>query len=96
MKTLEEIKSIISSLQPYLKEKYGVINIEIFGSYSRNEQTDKSDLDLIVSLESPLGFEFMDLCDYLDAQLGLKVDVLTKRGIKDNFYNSIKGEIIHV
>ncbi|MDX1920821.1 MAG: nucleotidyltransferase domain-containing protein [Candidatus Caenarcaniphilales bacterium] len=96
MKSLQEVKSIIFGLKPYLREKYGVLEVEIFGSYSRDEQTQNSDLDLIITLDKPLGFEFLDLCDYLDSQLDVKVDILTQKGIKKNFYNSIKGDIVHV
>ena len=48
MKTLEEIKAKLEMLKPAIKEKFGVETIGIFGSYSRGEQTKKSDVDVLV------------------------------------------------
>jgi len=48
MKTLEEIKKILRQHKTELKEKYGVKEIGIFGSYVRGEQKKKSDIDILV------------------------------------------------
>jgi predicted nucleotidyltransferase len=48
MKTLEEIKKILKQHKRELKEKYGVKEIGIFGSYVRGEQKKKSDIDILV------------------------------------------------
>jgi predicted nucleotidyltransferase len=62
---------------PYLQEKYGVKRIALYGSFARSEQAEKSDVDLLVELARPLGFEFVDLADYLEKVLGRKVDLAT-------------------
>lgn len=38
MRTLAEIKEILQTQEPYLAQKYGVMEIDVFGSYVRNEQ----------------------------------------------------------
>ena len=43
MKSLEEIKRKLEALNPILKRNFSVDAIEIFGSYVRGEQTEKSD-----------------------------------------------------
>ena len=48
MKTLEEIKSQLDMVKPTLRERFGVVTIGVFGSFSRREQTSKSDLDVLV------------------------------------------------
>jgi predicted nucleotidyltransferase len=48
MKSLEEIKEKLKELKPYLKEKYKVKEIGIFGSYLRGKQVEKSDLDIFI------------------------------------------------
>jgi predicted nucleotidyltransferase len=50
MKTLNEIKEILRKHKKELKEKYKVKSIAIFGSYARNEPTEKSDIELILWL----------------------------------------------
>lgn len=62
---------------PYLQEKYGVERIALYGSFARSEQAEKSDVDLLVELARPLGFEFVDLANYLEKVLGRKVDLAT-------------------
>jgi predicted nucleotidyltransferase len=54
MKTIEEIKRIIKRHKAEIREKYGVIIIGIFGSYTRGEQRETSDVDIIVELERPI------------------------------------------
>ena len=71
MRTLGEILSILARHKPELRE------LAIFGSYARGEATPVSDVDILVALERPLGWEIVDLRDYLEALLGLPVDLLT-------------------
>lgn len=41
--------------------------IGLFGSYTRGEQTSISDVDILVELERPIGWEIVDLHRYLEA-----------------------------
>ncbi len=68
MKTISEIKRQLETLKPILKEKYQVENIGIFGSYTRGEQTRKSDIDILIefSKDAQIGFfKFLELEEYL-------------------------------
>lgn len=51
MKTLQEITSTIQTLKPTLNEQYGVETIGVFGSYTKGEQTPKSDIDILHNLQ---------------------------------------------
>lgn len=82
MKSVEEIRTILRAHQSELKNRYHVEEIALFGSYARGEQTASSDLDILVTLNAPLGWEFVDLCDYLAELLETKVDVCTRRAIE--------------
>lgn len=48
MKTLEEIKQILNQNKNFLQENYRVTALEIFGSYARGEQTETSDIDVLI------------------------------------------------
>ncbi|MEK7200658.1 MAG: nucleotidyltransferase family protein [Patescibacteria group bacterium] len=75
---IQEIKEKIS---PIL-EKYGIEKADIFGSFSRGEQTEKSDIDLMVRLGRPMGiFEFMGLKEDLMNTLGRDVDVVSEDSV---------------
>ncbi len=62
---------------PYLKEKYGVVKIALFGSFAKGTSGEASDIDLLVQLERPLGLEFVALANYLEECLGRPVDIAT-------------------
>ena len=53
MKSLQQIKGLIDSLKPILNERFEVKTLELFGSYVRGEQTEKSDLDIFVTFREP-------------------------------------------
>ena len=81
-KILQEIIQILKEHQEELRETYKVKRLKVFGSYAKNEQTEKSDLDLIVSFEkTPTLLEFIDFKEYLEDITGIKVDLVTEEGI---------------
>ncbi|WP_292522008.1 nucleotidyltransferase family protein [Methanoculleus sp.] len=78
------VRSIIDTLKrakPYLRERYRVREIGVFGSYVRNEQGTGSDLDILVELDEPIGWDVVDLKEDLERILGLPVDLVLKGGI---------------
>jgi len=80
MKNLKEIERIIKIHKPLLKEKYQVKRIGIFGSYVRGEQDKTSDLDVLVEFDKRVGFfKFLELEEYLQQLLHIKVDLVSKK-----------------
>jgi uncharacterized protein len=95
MKTLEEIKGVLKKQKPFLKEKYGVSEIGIFGSYVRGEQRKKSDLDILVEFNKPIGLlKFVGLEIYLSEVLGIKVDLVMKGSLKPRIGKHILKEVV--
>jgi predicted nucleotidyltransferase len=78
-----DIETKLRELKPVLSQKYNVNRIGYFGSYSRNEQYEDSDIDILVSFSKPLGWEFFDLQDFLEKELKLKVDLVSEKALKD-------------
>lgn len=98
MKNLEEIKKIIKKKQNILKKRYNVSSIAIFGSYARGEENKKSDIDLIVEFEKPIGLKFFELADYLEKIIGIRVEIFTLNALKQKptLWKDIKEDIIYV
>lgn len=96
MKTLSEIKSTLSEKRATLFKKYPIKTLAIFGSFARNEQNENSDLDLMVEFNEKAGSEFIQLADDLEDFLGFKVDLVSKKGIKERYFAQIKDELIYV
>lgn len=96
MKSLKEIRKILSSHKNNLCDRYSIKSLAIFGSYARKEQTEQSDLDLLVEFNERIGIRFIDLADELESMTGVKIDLVSKRGIKDKYFNSITTDLIYV
>jgi predicted nucleotidyltransferase len=96
MKNLEEIESILLKHKSGLRERFKVKEIGIFGSYARNEQTEDSDVDILVEFEEPVGLLFVHLADFLEEILQCRVDLVTKDAIKPNRRKYIMEDLIYV
>ena len=77
MKTRNEYVRLLSSLEDVLKQRFGVRSLRLFGSVARDEQTEKSDLDVCVEME-PKPFLRMQMKAFLEKMVGCPVDVVRK------------------
>ena len=92
---------ILSSLKAQKEElhKYGVHVVGLFGSYSRNEQTDQSDIDILVDFETDKeNFDnFMAVYDLFEAVFANeKVEMVTKNGLSPHIGPGILIEVVYV
>jgi uncharacterized protein len=70
--------------------EHGMLNPRVFGSVSRHEDTDASDLDILVDPQpstSLLDIAKLQLC--LEKQLGVHVDVLTPKALPESFRDQV-------
>jgi predicted nucleotidyltransferase len=67
---------------PHLSPQYGVKQIRLFKSFSRNQQHGSSDADIGVEFESPIDLRFVGFADYLEEFPGRPADILTPDGIR--------------
>lgn len=91
--TREKVLQILRDHYPYLATKYGVRRIGLFGSYAKGKARGTSDIDLIVEFERPIGFQFVELVEYLENVLGASVDVLTPAGVEGIRHAHIREDI---
>ena len=97
MRRLEEIQEILRQKKPILRERFGVLEVGIFGSFVRGEEKDTSDLDILVELERTVGLiKFVGLQNYLSDELGEKVDLVTKSALKPRIKKNILSEVVYV
>ncbi len=98
MRTLAEIRRLLASHREELRRTDGVRRLALFGSYVRGEQSAVSDVDILVDLEHPLGWEIVDLRDRLETILGIRVDLVTLRALqrKPLLWESVREELVDV
>jgi len=70
----------------------------VFGSYVRNEQGTESDLDILVELDEPLGWDIVDLKEDLERSLGLPVDLALSGGItrRPRLMQAVDAEAVYL
>ena len=96
-KQLKTYLSILEQNQTFLRDRFSVNKIAIFGSTSRGDNTQRSDIDIFVELTKPINlFAFLDFEKYLSSILGRKVDLTTKKAIKPSVKPAIIKEAVYV
>ena len=96
MSPKDEILLKLRNVKSQLAEKYPIAEMALFGSFSRGDQVDNSDIDILVELNGKIGSGFIDLAEELESTLGRKVDLISKNGIKPMYFNSIEKDLIYV
>lgn len=96
MLTKEKILDYLKENKKFLKDNYGVESIALFGSYAKNLQTEKSDIDLLVKLNNVDADKFLNL--YLHFNNIFRKDIsliIENKQIQDNFRKIINKDIIY-
>ena len=96
MRTLSDIKEVLVRNKARLSEKYGLSLLAVFGSYSRGQQKVDNDVDILVDFRKSIGIEFIDLAQELKNLLKLKVDLVSKKGVKPQYFKQIEQDLTHV
>jgi uncharacterized protein len=94
MERIQDIKTILERHKQQLYKKYPIKSMAIFGSFARNEQKKESDLDVMVEFNGNIGIQFIDLAEEIESITGLKVDLVSRNGIKDRYFQVIKSDLI--
>ena len=94
--SVSSIKKIETILKPFLSEKYNVSKIGYFGSFSRDEQHENSDIDILISPNEPLGWVFFDIQHLLEKELGLKVDLVSDKALKKQLRSIILKSVKYI
>ena len=92
---------IVSTIKTHKAElvKLGVTNIGLFGSYVRNEQSKKSDIDILVDFDPEKeNFDnYMAVYDYFEKLFkNEKVEIVTKNGLSPYIGPKILNEVMYV
>lgn len=92
----KEVKKILNQHKSQLGQ-LGVLTLALFGSIARNEDTMKSDVDILIDFDSKKGiFVFVDLKNYLESLLDCEVDLVTKNALHPALKKKILQEAKHV
>ena len=88
---------ILIRLKPELVKRFGVTSLALFGSTVRNEVTEDSDIDIVVSFDAPatskkyFGVQFL-----LEDALSHPVDLVTEKAMRPELQPYIYKELVNV
>ncbi len=97
MKKLEELRTILQYHKEDLKDEYAVNEIGIFGSYTKEEQIETSDIDILVDFQKAIDLlTFVHLKNHLSKLLNVNVDLVMKKALKPNIGQRILKDVIYI
>jgi predicted nucleotidyltransferase len=94
VRTTQDILDTLKGQKVALFEKYPIRRIALFGSWSRGEQHQNSDVDILVDVDPAIGLGFVSLADELEHILGHKVDLVSSRAIRASLWKQIEPDLI--
>ncbi len=97
MKKRDEVLNSLNRLKKHFSKQYGVSEIGIFGSLARNENTERSDVDIVIKMEKPDLFYLVHIKEELETEYSSKVDIVQYRETMNPFLKKrIDQEAVYV
>ena len=90
------VVSRLRSALPALRREFPLKKLGVFGSTARGDAGPESDIDILVEVDPSIGLRFVTLAERLEAELGRKVDLVSRRGLKPAMWASIEQDLIDV
>lgn len=92
-----EILNMLQAHKPTLAERFGVTGLALFGSYARDQATEDSDVDILVSFNGPATSKtFFGVQFYIEDLLGCRVDLATEKALRPEIRPYVEREALYV
>ena len=92
----EQILHLLKAKKQDLVKKYPISELGLFGSYARGDNNEQSDIDILVDFNDRIGIEFIELSHELSNLFPVKIDLVSRKGIKPRYLPSVEKNLIHV
>ena len=97
MQSKAEIIHILKRFKETSAHKYGIRALGIFGSFARGQQNEKSDLDIVVTLDEPDFFIVEKIKEELERRIPLNIDIVNFRNtLRDSLKENIQRDAIYI
>ena len=88
---------LLRTHKPLLAERFGVVNLALFGSFAQEQATEKSDVDILVEFQGPTTSKaYFGLQFYLEDLLCRPVDLVTSKALRQEFRHYVQRDAKHV
>jgi len=96
---LTMLKEKIKAIKLDIQEEYNIEELGLFGSYIRGEETENSDIDILIKFKSDSRLGLVTYCELehlLSEKLGKKVDLVMKDYLKPHLSKYILNEVVYL
>ena len=95
--TRDEALDMLREHKPTLAERFGVVELVLFGSFARDEATDTSDIDILVRFDGPAtSRSYFGVQFYIEDLLSRRVDLVTDKALRSEFRPYVEREAVNV
>ncbi len=92
-----EVIDVLQTHRDVLAERFGVVELALFGSFARDQATEASDIDVLVAFDGPATSKsYFGVQFYLEDLLGRRVDLVTTKALRPRFRPYVEREAVHV
>lgn len=93
----DQVLPLLQQHRSHLRREFGVVSLACFGSTARDEATDDSDIDILVSFDGPAtSARYFGVQFYLEDLLDRPVDLVTEKALRPELKPTIEREAIYV
>ncbi|MDE2838107.1 MAG: nucleotidyltransferase family protein [Chloroflexota bacterium] len=92
-----ELLRLLQAHRQTLSERFGVASLAVFGSFARDEATDDSDLDILVTFDGPAtSRSYFGVQFYIEDLTGRTVDLVTAKALRPELRPSVERDWVRV
>ena len=100
MKTVlnrDDVLDLLRQHKSIMKERFGVSEISLYGSFARDEASEDSDIDVIVKFEGrPTLMTYSRAQIYVEKLVGRSVDLAQKQDLREEIRPNVERDLINV
>ena len=91
------VLALLRAHKPTLAQRFGVAELALFGSFARDQPTDDSDLDILVSFDGMTDWRrYFGARFYLEDLLRRRVDLVTEKALRAELRPYVEREAVRV
>ena len=91
------VLALLREHKPVLAQRFGVVEMAVFGSTIRDEARPDSDVDILVSFDRPTDPDcYFDTQFYIEDLLGRAVNLVTDRALRAELRPYVEAEAVRV
>ena len=93
----DDVLDLLRQHKPILKERFGVSEISLYGSFARDEGTEESDIDVVVKFgREPNWRRYFGAQVYLEDVFGRNVDMARRHELRKEILSNVDRDLVSV